>query len=95
MIPVKFKLSEMSRGKNQKSRRVCGRQIVRRDTGYNVVVRKKSSIDREKQLERIERARRMTPEERLSACVNISRAVLELQLSGKQRRSGVIQKSHS
>ena len=61
--------------------------------GYNAVVRKKSSIDREKQLERIERARRMTPEERLLACVNISRAVLELQRSGRQSRAGVLQKS--
>jgi hypothetical protein len=50
--------------------------VVRDDTA---TMRGPSSIDQEKQLARIERARRMTPEERLLACANISRAGLELQ----------------
>lgn len=50
-------------------------------------MRRPSAIDQEKQQERIERARRMTPEERLLACANISRAVLELQLAGRRDRA--------
>jgi hypothetical protein len=50
-------------------------------------MRRPSAIDREKQRERIERARRMTPEERLLACANTSKAVLELQLEGRRNRA--------
>ena len=58
-------------------------------------MRRPSAIDRAKQLERIERARRMTPEARLLACVNISMAVLELQRAGKRDRPLVLPKPRS
>jgi hypothetical protein len=48
--------------------------------------RRKSSIDLAKQKERIERARRMTPEERLQACINLSSLVAEFQQAGRKLR---------
>jgi len=56
-------------------------------------MRQKSRIDQEKQRERIERARRMTPENRLLACVNISRLVAEFQRAGQQYREEAFKKS--
>jgi hypothetical protein len=50
------------------------------------LVRRKSAIDRAKRLDRIERARRMTPEERLLACANVSRVIVELHEVGKRYR---------
>ena len=53
---------------------------------YNSTMRRKSSIDRARQKERIERARGMTPEGRLVACVKISRLVKEIQRAGERYR---------
>jgi len=53
---------------------------------YNSSMRRKSAIDRDKQASRVERARRMTPESRLLACINISQTTEELQRNGKQYR---------
>jgi len=58
-------------------------------------MRRKSFIDTVKQLDRIERARRMTPDRRLLACANVSGAVLELQLSGKRYRKQALRNSRS
>jgi hypothetical protein len=58
-------------------------------------VRRKSSIDIAKRLDRIERARRMTPEARLSACVNLARTTLELQQSGKRYREEKLRNTRS
>ena len=55
-------------------------------------MRRPSEIDRAKQLERIERARRMTPEARLLACVQISTMVLQLQQAGKRDRDAALSK---
>jgi len=49
--------------------------------------RTKSAIDEAKQRERIERARRMTPQQRLMACVEFSSMVLEFHNAGKRRRA--------
>jgi hypothetical protein len=49
-------------------------------------MRRPSAIDREKRREKTERARRMKPEDRLAASVNISKAVGELQRAGQRRR---------
>ena len=49
-------------------------------------MRRKSSLDVAKQEDRIRRARKMTPEERLLACVNMSHVVLELARVGKRDR---------
>jgi len=66
---------------------------ARASCGYNSGMRQKSRIDQEKQRERIERARRMTPENRLLACVNISRLVAEFQRAGQQYREEAFKKS--
>ena len=58
-------------------------------------MRRKSSIDTAKQKERIERARRMTPESRLEACVNLSRLVKEIQRAGERYRRAARQNSNS
>jgi hypothetical protein len=55
-------------------------------SNYNSFVRRESAIDRAKQNDSVERARRMTPEHRLLACVNISSVVLELARIGKRDR---------
>ena len=49
-------------------------------------MRRPSSIDRAKQKERIESARRMTPAERLEVCVKLSKLVEEIHRSGKGMR---------
>jgi len=49
-------------------------------------VRRKSSIDREKQRDRFDRARRLTPEQRLIACMNLARTGAELQRAGMKYR---------
>jgi hypothetical protein len=54
--------------------------------GYNGHMRRKSAIDRAKQHERIERSRRMKPEDRLLACVNLCSVGVEIQLAGKRYR---------
>jgi hypothetical protein len=46
-------------------------------------MRRKSFIDLAKQKDRIERARRMTPEERLQACVNLTEFGIEFQRAQK------------
>ena len=51
-------------------------------------MRRKSSINREKRLNMIERARRMTPEKRLEASANLSQAVQELERAGRRHRQG-------
>ena len=50
------------------------------------LMRRESAIDRAKQKDRVERARRMTPEQRLQACVEISSVVLEIARTGKRDR---------
>ena len=49
-------------------------------------MRRPSAIDRAKQKDRVERARRMTPEQRLQASVAISSVVLEIARAGKRYR---------
>jgi hypothetical protein len=46
-------------------------------------MRRKSSIDLAKQKERIERARRMTPEERLQECIHLTELVREFKRAQK------------
>jgi hypothetical protein len=58
-------------------------------------MRRQSSIDRAKRKERVERARRMTPEGRLEACVRISRAVMEIHRAGERYRQEVRQNPSS
>jgi len=65
------------------------------ETRYNSSVRRKSKIDLEKRRERIERARGMTPEERLLACVNFSSLVVEFQRAGKRYREEKLRLSRS
>ena len=55
---------------------------------YNCFVRRKSAINRTKRLSLIERARRMTPEDRLVACANLAKVTTELQRAGKRHRDG-------
>ena len=62
---------------------------------YNSTMRRKSSIDRARQKERIERARGMTPEARLVACVKISRLVKEIQRAGERYRKETRQNPNS
>jgi len=59
------------------------------------LVRRKSAIDRAKRLDRIDRARRMTPEERLLACANMCRAIVELREAGKRYREQTVQNPRS
>ena len=66
---------------------------ARASCGYNSGMRQKSRIDQEKQRERIASARQMTPENRLLACVNISRLVAEFQRAGQQYREEAFKKS--
>ena len=40
-------------------------------------------------MERIERARRMTPESRLEACVNLCKLVVEFQRAGNDHRQAL------
>jgi hypothetical protein len=49
-------------------------------------MRRPSQIDRQKQARLLESARRMTPEERLLACVNLSRVAAEFQQAGQRHR---------
>jgi hypothetical protein len=49
-----------------------------------VSMRRKSSIDLAKQKERIERARRMTPEERMQTCINLTKLGLEFKRAQKR-----------
>jgi len=58
-------------------------------------MRQKSRIDQEKQRERIERARRMTPENRLLACVNLARLGVEIQRAGQRYREEALRLSRS
>ena len=58
-------------------------------------MRRESSIDRDKQTDRVERARRMKPEERLAACVSLSRTVFELHLAAERHRKADTKKQHS
>ena len=58
-------------------------------------MRRKSSIDLAKQKERIERARQMTPEARMGACIRMSHVVMEIHRAGKQYRQAVRQDSLS
>jgi hypothetical protein len=58
-------------------------------------VRRKSSINREKRLNLAERARRMTPEERLKAAANLSHAMKEIERAGKRHREGNARKERS
>ena len=58
-------------------------------------MRRKSSIDLARQKERIERARQMTPEERMKACVKISRVVMEIHRAGERDRREAAQNSRS
>ena len=46
-------------------------------------MRRESSIDRAKQKDRIERARQMTPEERIQECINLTELGLEFQRAQK------------
>jgi hypothetical protein len=46
--------------------------------------RRKSAIDLAKQRDRIERARRMLPEDRLQACINLSSLMAEFRKAQKQ-----------
>jgi hypothetical protein len=55
-------------------------------------VRTPSSLDREKQKERLERARRMTPEERLLAAANLSEEVAMFQKAGARHRRAAARK---
>ena len=64
-------------------------------SGYNGFVRRKSSIDRAKRQSLIESARQMTPENRLVACINLSRVTAELERCGKRHRAGRPQNSRS
>ena len=54
-----------------------------------IFVRRNSAIDSDKRLSRVERARRMTPEDRLLACLNISHAIADLRRSGKRHREAI------
>jgi hypothetical protein len=54
-------------------------------------VRRNSAIDLAKQKERIERARKMTPEARMVACINMSRVVMEIHRAGERHRQAVRQ----
>jgi len=48
--------------------------------------RRESVIDEAKQRDRIDRARRMTPQQRLQACLDFSAIVLEFHSAGKRHR---------
>jgi hypothetical protein len=52
-------------------------------------MRGKSAIDHAKQTERIERARRMSPERRLEACINLSKLGAEIQRAGRRYREAL------
>lgn len=54
---------------------------------YTGAMRRRSSLDDAKRRDRIERARRMTPEQRLQACVNLSKLTAELRLAGERDRA--------
>jgi hypothetical protein len=58
-------------------------------------VRRKSSLNREKRRNLAERARRMTPEQRLEATANLSHAVKEIERAGKRHREGDSRKDPS
>ncbi len=62
---------------------------------YSSRMRRKSAIDRAKQAERIERARRMTPEQRLEASASVSAAVMELHRAGHRDRQELLKKRRS
>lgn len=49
-------------------------------------MRRKSAIDRAQQAQRLEEARRMTPEQRLELSAAISSTVIELHRAGKRYR---------
>jgi hypothetical protein len=55
-------------------------------------VRRKSTINLQKRLDAVERARRMTPEERLQAAANLSQTVKEIERAGKRQRESKAQK---
>jgi hypothetical protein len=55
-------------------------------------VRRKSTINLQKRLDAVERARRMTPEERLQAAANLSQTVKEIERAGKRQRERKAQK---
>ena len=61
-------------------------------SSYNDPMRRKSAIDEAKQKDRIERARRMTPEARLQACIRISHVALELRRAGERYRQTFLEK---
>jgi hypothetical protein len=52
-------------------------------------------MNREKRLNQVARARRLTPQERLEASVNLSRAVDEFHRAGKKYREGDVRNSRS
>jgi hypothetical protein len=52
-------------------------------------VRRRSAINEEKWIERVKSARRMTPEQRLSACVHLSRVIAELHQAGRKHRDSM------
>jgi hypothetical protein len=60
-----------------------------RPARYNGAMRRKSSINQEKRRNLVERARRMTPEQRLLASANLSETIRQLELAGKRYREGV------
>lgn len=62
---------------------------------YNQRVRRKSFINEQKRLDAIERARRMTPEQRMEAAANLSQTVKEIERAGKQQREGKSKKERS
>jgi len=51
-------------------------------------MRRKSTINREKRLNLVENARRMTAEQRLEAAANLSSSVKEVERAGKRHREG-------
>lgn len=52
-------------------------------------MKRTSTINRVKRLDLIEKARAMTPAERLQTCVNLSHAVGEFARAGKRHRKRV------
>ena len=56
------------------------------DNRYNYLVRKKSGLGDSKRQSLVEKARRMTPQQRLEACVRLSAELAEVQRAGAAHR---------
>lgn len=59
-----------------------------RESGDSPGMKRTSSINRAKRQDLIEKARAMSPEERLQTCVNLSHTVVEFARAGKRHRKG-------